>query len=547
MGFTVRHAMELGHFDKCILLAGKDGLDRQIETVSVLEVPDASSWIRGGELAVTALFGVRDNPEMQVELVEDLAKSGGAGLVIFYTGRYLESLSGDLIDAAERLALPLFWVRDPTMTYSDLIMPITEELTFRKFSTDIIAATHALNLAEEPGPADSIIGCLSEILNRAVVLLSPGFEKLEDYVPAGVKTVSLEQLEKCREKYELGDYDTVNDGIVEIHLPVDEVTILLCQVKNTQRQLLNYLLIREDPGSAANKSTLTFISMALRMYELLHIQREREYLRHARYQHDFVIDLLSGKPASPDIIMERAKLLGLNLHNKGYVIAITVADSIGKDEIARYIHQSLKTLDKDIICLTRHNRIVAIPECSNENPSQGRKRFVKRLVDHIEGSLRESIVVGVGLHKPSFEHLHGSYNEACEAIRLYEILPPKLRNPDSLVTVVYYEDIQHLSLAEQLANSPSGRDYGRQILKVVKDYDDRYKSELLDTMLVYIWEGLYTEKAAKRLFIHVNTLRYRLQKIRDLLQEDPFGDGNLFKYLIALCSTMLKPDADSTA
>jgi len=33
---------------------------------------------------------------------------------------------------------------------------------------------------------------------------------------------------------------------------------------------------------------------------------------------------------------------------------------------------------------------------------------------------------------------------------------------------------------------------------------------------VYIWEGLYTEKAAKRLFIHVNTLRYRLQKIRDL-------------------------------
>ena len=69
MGFTVRHAMELGHFDKCILLAGKDGLDRQIETVSVLEVPDASSWIRGGELAVTALFGVRDNPEMQVELV----------------------------------------------------------------------------------------------------------------------------------------------------------------------------------------------------------------------------------------------------------------------------------------------------------------------------------------------------------------------------------------------------------------------------------------------------------------------------------------------
>ena len=96
------------------------------------------------------------------------------------------------------------------------------------------------------------------------MLLSPGFEKLEGYVPAGVKTVSLEQLEKCREKYELGDYDTVNDGIVEIHLPVDEVTILLCQVKNTQRQLLNYLLIREDPGSAVNKSTLTFISMALR-------------------------------------------------------------------------------------------------------------------------------------------------------------------------------------------------------------------------------------------------------------------------------------------
>jgi sugar diacid utilization regulator len=68
-----------------------------------------------------------------------------------------------------------------------------------------------------------------------------------------------------------------------------------------------------------------------------------------------------------------------------------------------------------------------------------------------------------------------------------------------------------------------------------------------DIHVVSLREGLDTKKAAKRLFIHVNTLRYRLQKIRDLLQENPFGDGNLFKYLIALCSTMLKPDADSTA
>ena len=537
--------MDLGYLDKCILLAGKDGLDRQIEAVSVLEVPDGCSWIRGGELAVTALFGVRENPQMQVELVEDLAKSGGAGLVIFYTGRYLESLSTNLVDTADKLRLPLFQARDPSMTYANLIMPITEELTLRKFSNDVMAASYGVGSVGEFGACEPIAGVLSKRLGKTVVLLSRGFEKLEEYIPTGGQEVSTSLIEMCQHKYELRDYEHVSDGIVKIEIPSELATVLLCQVKDSQHRVARHLLIEGVPKGVVSKGSLAFVSIALRLYEVLHMQRERADRRHARYQSDFVADLLDGKLSSPDIIVERSKLLGLDMQDRRYVIVIVSEEPSKKNTSTECVFQALRTIDSDSMCLSRHNKVVAVPKCSEADPSRAREGLIMKLIDHINGHLKERIVLGVGLCQSSFDRLHYSYHEACEAIRLHQALPAKLRNCGDMATVVQYESVRHLALAEQLARNPLNRNFGKHILKSITEHDNRHGSELLDTMLVYIWEGLDTVRAAKRLFVHRNTLRYRLQTIRDLLQEDPFGHDNLPKYFLALCTTLFEPNQDS--
>lgn len=543
MGFTVREAIDLGYFDKCSLLAGRAGLDRRIEAVSVLEVPDACSWIRGGELAVTALFGVRDSPEQQVELVEGFARSGGSGLVVFLLdGRYLESLSPDLVGTAERLGLPLFQARDLNMAYADLIMPIMEELTLRRFSEDLAETAYGTGSIGEFGTCEPVAGALSERLGNTVVLLSPEFERVEQYVPAGDQEVSDTLIEQCRQKYESQDYDCVSTGIAKIEVPSQPAAVLLCQVKDSHRRLTGYLLIAGNPKGILSKGKLTFISIALGLYEVLHTQRERADRMQARYQSDFVTDLLAGKLASLDVIMERAKLLGLDMQDRSYVIVAVGEDASEKHSIVECVFQALRTVDPNTLCLARHSRVVALPKCREGDPSRSREEFVKNLVGLIEGDLSERIVIGVGSYQASLERLNCSYHDACEAVRLYLALPPTLRDRDNTATVAYYERLGHLTLFEQLVGDPANRSFAKHVLEPITDYDSRYGSELLDTMLAYVWEGLDRARAARRLFIHRNTLSYRLQRIRSLLGEDPFSDGNLPRYFTALGIALFEPE-----
>lgn len=59
--------------------------------------------------------------------------------------------------------------------------------------------------------------------------------------------------------------------------------------------------------------------------------------------------------------------------------------------------------------------------------------------------------------------------------------------------------------------------FSLEILGRLMDYDNEKKGELLHTLTVFVTEKGSHEEIAKRLYIHVNTLKYRLQKIQDLL------------------------------
>src|SRR5215467_14069224 len=102
---TVREATTFGGFTEATLVGGSQGLDRQIEWVRVMETPDTARRLRQGELLLTTGFPVKDDPDAQIELVDSVARSGGSGLVV-KLGRYIDEVPPEMIEEAERLALP---------------------------------------------------------------------------------------------------------------------------------------------------------------------------------------------------------------------------------------------------------------------------------------------------------------------------------------------------------------------------------------------------------------------------------------------------------
>ena len=57
------------------------------------------------------------------------------------------------------------------------------------------------------------------------------------------------------------------------------------------------------------------------------------------------------------------------------------------------------------------------------------------------------------------------------------------------------------------------------MLSVLKDYDEKNNSSIVDTLLeVMLNHAMNLKKAAENMFVHYNTVQYRIKKIEDLLQ-----------------------------
>ena len=130
MGLTVGEALAIKPLVGARVLAGAGGLDRVIEYVTVVDAPNAADWLRGGEFVLTTAYTVKDTPEAQVALVQRLISAGAAGLGIKLR-RFIDALSGEALDCAEKAGFPI--VEMPfDVGWADIITPVLGEVLDRQ-------------------------------------------------------------------------------------------------------------------------------------------------------------------------------------------------------------------------------------------------------------------------------------------------------------------------------------------------------------------------------------------------------------------------------
>ena len=63
MGLTIKEALKFGGLFGASVVAGKEGLDTPIESVSVLEVAEhnISRWVLKNQLYITSFYAIWDN------------------------------------------------------------------------------------------------------------------------------------------------------------------------------------------------------------------------------------------------------------------------------------------------------------------------------------------------------------------------------------------------------------------------------------------------------------------------------------------------------
>lgn len=144
MGIAVKELLALEYFKDFYVIAGRQGLDREIQGITILEAPDAFRWSVGKELVLSSGYVIAQEPDCIKHAFECGGLARSAALMI-KRERYLPQIPEDMIALHDKYGVPLI-----SMPFSIPWMEIMSQInvalmnrTVRRFRIQHFDALHA--------------------------------------------------------------------------------------------------------------------------------------------------------------------------------------------------------------------------------------------------------------------------------------------------------------------------------------------------------------------------------------------------------------------
>ena len=141
------------------------------------------------------------------------------------------------------------------------------------------------------------------------------------------------------------------------------------------------------------------------------------------------------------------------------------------------------------------------------------KEQVRRIVDDFAAKIQrrmteDSVVIGVSSQVTDITNLHVAYARAKAAVQMACARKMALQYFDDMGIYRLLFSVQDTALLRELCEKP---------LAPLLEYDKAHGSEYINTLALYLKYDGSIQKVAAELFVHRNTIQYRMNNIRQLL------------------------------
>lgn len=126
MALCCRDLFQLKNFSKARLLAGENGLEREISWPYIKTTESISQWLYGGELIFVTCSEMGRDDKSLLFLIEESIHKNLSGVVILIDDKYVEFIPQSIMDKANENELPLF-----VMPWDNKLIDITQEILFK--------------------------------------------------------------------------------------------------------------------------------------------------------------------------------------------------------------------------------------------------------------------------------------------------------------------------------------------------------------------------------------------------------------------------------
>lgn len=482
------------------VLAGAEGLRRNVRWVHAAELADIAPLLREGDLLMsTGIAMPETGPELE-EFAASLAETRAAGLVI-ELGRRWRELPPALVAACESRGLPLIAlgreIRFAAVTQAVGERIAASQLAELREAQRVHDTFTGLSIAEA-GP-DAILEAVQRLSGAAVVLESDQHTVL-DY-RAGPDDIG-DFLEGWTER----SRGVVLDG----RSAWDEANgWLVTRIGKRDRGWGRLVVQLASPPSERLIATAERAAAALALHRLH--DRQRDSLVR-RTHHELLLGLLSD-PTSEDLLRRcelagvptaRRQLVGLTLRSRVDGASPASPSTTRVDEvIAATVHAAHELRVPALVCEMDHDVRALLSLTPSANP--------RRTVDDLAARVhrRQPVTVGAGRPATRPSEIERTLREATQVVQ-------SVRSDDDRA-VHRLEDVHLRGLLTLLSHDERLRMYVDRELQPLRELDERSGTDLVEAVRALVTHPTSKSEAAASLHVSRPVFYDRLAKAERVL------------------------------
>ncbi|MQA11608.1 MAG: PucR family transcriptional regulator [Pseudonocardiaceae bacterium] len=512
---TVNDVLAMELLANSTVLAGKDGLDRRVERLNVMTVPDILPWTKEHEFMLSTGYPLPETEDELRELVTRFDERGVAALGIKF-GPYAAPLPQCVLDTADALNLPLVEIPDD-VAFDDILSRVFSDIVNRQAAT-IARAQQIhdafLHIVLTGGQLPEIAAKLAELLHGAAVLVADGSGRLlatvhgDEQYERMVATGVLDERHRLR-PLRPGTHE-LDGKLAAIVSPICAGALRhgnLVAVENAER-------MGSEASVAVDQAALVAALDVTRQLAVAAVERQ--------FESNVLHDLVTGTGADVDDVVARGTAFGWNLDRRLVVVVSRPPESAnapGQQHLVqqRYIdawRSEIRAGDRHAAAAGFATDLVAVLG-AGENPAE----LVRGVTARLKTATHRDFSIGISRPFDDRHRIPGAYQEACTALTMGR----RVNGPGKITAFDDLGLFRLLSLVDDVAEL---RRFVDDTLGELLRLDAKQRDDLLHTLRVLLDKHLNVAEAARTLHFHYNTVRYRVTTLERLV--GPFtSDGSL--------------------
>jgi purine catabolism regulator len=491
MHIKIFHLLEHSIMKNSIVLAGKQGLGRYVGDVSMLDSPDAANYLTGEEFIVTTAYFFRNDPVAFKTILRSLNTIGIPALGIKTRFFPDQTIPQDIIDLCNELGLPLIELPDQIayMQINELVNLNLHSRTTGQIKSRILVYKNFSDILYREG-TEGLLSALHEWTGCTALYIDDYefYSRSLGEAPENLLGTS-ELLTHAR------DARFVYPGVSAFRVAENNLSVLTCS-KSSEGNTAHFFLVGDREFTKEDHLLLSYMLM-------LESKAGAEGHAFQSFWRDFLkFEYTYGEA------VENAKPFTVKIPDNGYFIHIHFSAELTNNQFTLIGHAMKRILGHSTLGDKSQPDLFSIYADIEAEILENEMKRLYELLQSIFPSHRFSIYVG---NQYGFEEIRLSYEEA---LSIREIRKMLKRSP----SIYIYEHLGFYRLLSMDRFERNASAYITDILSNLENLDN--VDDYLMTLKCYLDSGLNHSKTSKAMFVHPNTIRYRIQVIESKCNMD---------------------------